>query len=82
MEGVAPSWTSQNDPRDSADVTEAPLLLQPFDVAQELGCSPSRVRDLADDGTLRVAARTKRGGRLFRATDVERLKAARGGGKH
>ncbi len=55
----------------------AEMLLRPGQVAYELKVSTARVHQLADRGTLPVAARTVDGWRLFRATDVARLAAER-----
>ena len=41
------------------------------DVARERGVTPEVVRRHAKAGRLRVAARTARGGRLYRAEDVQ-----------
>ena len=51
-------------------------LLEPSDVARLLGLSTTRVRQLALEGHLPVAVRTRRGLRLFRLLDVERYVAA------
>lgn len=53
------------------------VLLEVSDAGRELAVSPDRVRRLSDSGVLPVAARTPRGGRLFRAADVAALKAMR-----
>ena len=47
-------------------------LLEPSDVARLLGLSTTRVRQLALEGQLPVAVRTRRGLRLFRLLDVKR----------
>jgi len=47
------------------------LLLEPSDVGRILVLSAARVRDLAGEGRLTVAARTPRGLRLFRREDVD-----------
>jgi DNA-binding transcriptional MerR regulator len=52
-------------------------LLEPADAAELLGLSASRVRCMADEGVLRIAALTPRGLRLFLEADVLRLKATR-----
>ena len=52
-------------------------LFEPADVAAALGLSTSRVRCMADEGKLRIAALTPRGLRLFDPADVERLKVER-----
>jgi hypothetical protein len=49
------------------------LLLEPGDAGRVLGLSASRVRALADEGHLPVAAYTKRHLRLFRPEDVPDL---------
>lgn len=54
------------------------LLLEPGDVAELLGVSAQRVRQLADEGKLPPAAVTPRGLRLFDRAAVERLAADRG----
>lgn len=53
------------------------LFLEPTSAGLVLGLSASRIRALADEGELRVAARTTRGLRLFRPEDVAKLKARR-----
>jgi hypothetical protein len=45
--------------------------------ARIINRSNARVHQLADAGVLPVAARTERGGRLFRREDVERYVADR-----
>ncbi len=47
------------------------LFLEPSEVGRILNFSVARVRDLADEGRLIVAARTQRGLRLFRREDIE-----------
>jgi DNA-binding transcriptional MerR regulator len=58
-----------------------PDLIQKFltvgDVAHQLRCSPRRVIQLADLGTLPIAARTDHGWRLFDPADVDRLQRER-----
>jgi DNA-binding transcriptional MerR regulator len=56
---------------------DTPLLLEPIDAGRILGLSPTRVRELADEGSLPVLGRTRRGVRIFRAADVERLRQER-----
>jgi hypothetical protein len=46
-------------------------LLETSDVSHILSLSAIRVRELADEGRFPTAARTPRGGRLFRREDVE-----------
>lgn len=53
------------------------ILLQPTEAGVLLGISWERVRQLADRFELRIAARTRRGGRLFHPADVERLRRKR-----
>jgi excisionase family DNA binding protein len=48
------------------------LFLEPTDAARILHLSTDRVRQLCDEGVLR-AIRTRRGTRLLRREDVERL---------
>ena len=48
-------------------------FLGPAEAARLLGLSGQTVIILADRGVLRIAAKTARGGRLFKANDVERL---------
>jgi excisionase family DNA binding protein len=48
-------------------------FLGPAEAARLLGVSSQTVIILADRGVLRIAAKTARGGRLFKADDVERL---------
>ena len=62
---------------DIADMPTEPLLLEPTDAGHRLGLSASRVRALADEGRLPIAAKTSRGLRLFRPADVERLRKER-----
>jgi DNA-binding transcriptional MerR regulator len=50
------------------------ILLEASDVARRLGRSPACVRLYARSGVLRPVVVTPRGGRLFRARDVERLR--------
>jgi len=54
-------------------------FLTPQDVAVVLACSPSYVRNLADEGRLKVAARTAGANsiRLFLRAEVERFAKAR-----
>jgi DNA-binding transcriptional MerR regulator len=52
-------------------------LLEAADAARALNVVPATVRALARAGSLRIAATTPRGTRLFRARDVERLRRAR-----
>lgn len=52
-------------------------LLTSLDASRELGCSPERVRQLAKDGTLPIANSTTGGIRLFKRSDVDRLKRER-----
>jgi len=52
-------------------------LLTPADAARILRLSPAGVRLAADDGRLRIAARTPIGGRLFDRVEVERFKQER-----
>lgn len=59
------------------DPEDAPVLLEPTAAGRVLDLSPSRVRALADEGKLPVAARTERGLRLFQRRDVERLRDER-----
>jgi hypothetical protein len=67
---------------DIPDVEHETLrLLEPTDAGRVLGVSASRVRALADEGRLKVAAKTERGLRLFTPDDVERLKAEREAGR-
>lgn len=47
--------------------------LTPADAARLLGVTPATVREMERRGTLKAAARTKGGARLFRRADVERL---------
>ncbi len=54
------------------------VLLEPGDAAELLGVSTQRVRQLADEGRLPPVAVTRRGSRLFRREDVDRLVAERG----
>jgi hypothetical protein len=53
--------------------------LSPAQAAQRLGMTPANVRRLADLG--RLDARRTPLGRLVRATDVERLRREREGGR-
>jgi DNA-binding transcriptional MerR regulator len=46
-------------------------LLEPSEVGRMLILSSARVSQLAREGRLTVAARTRRGRRLFRREDVE-----------
>jgi DNA-binding transcriptional MerR regulator len=48
-------------------------FLTPADVARRLGITPAAVRAMERRGTLRAVARTERGARLFKATDVTAL---------
>ncbi len=48
-------------------------LLTPADAARLLGCTPATVRQMENKGTLKAAAKTEGGIRLFRREDVERL---------
>ena len=61
-----------------------PVLLLASDAARLLSVTPATVRLLARRGTLRVAATTESGVRLFRALDVERLaqRRAEKAGRH
>jgi DNA-binding transcriptional MerR regulator len=52
-------------------------LMEPSVVGHVLGLSPSGIRKMADEGRLRLAARTTRGLRLFDPRDVARLKRKR-----
>jgi hypothetical protein len=52
-------------------------LLTPADAGRILGLTPAGVRLAADDGRLRVKARTPDGGRLFERSEVERFKRER-----
>lgn len=52
-------------------------LLGTSDAGRILDLSSAMVRLLADKGTLRVAATTPKGGRLFRREDVEALERDR-----
>ena len=54
-----------------------PEYLTPGDAALELGLSAQGVRVAANDGRLKVAARTKGGTRLFRPAEVYRFKRQR-----
>jgi DNA-binding transcriptional MerR regulator len=60
--------------------------LTPADVGRRLGCTPAAVRAMERRGVLKAAARTERGGRLFREADVAALGRKRGrssaGGRH
>jgi hypothetical protein len=53
---------------------EGEMLLEAADVGAALGLSKSSVRRLAEEGVLAIAHRTKRGGRLFTQTEVDRAK--------
>lgn len=53
------------------------VFLEAADVARQLGLTPQSIRNIARAGTLRVAATTPRGVKLFRPVDVEALKQAR-----
>jgi hypothetical protein len=66
-------------------LNEAEEFLEPSDAGRILDLTSDRIRGLALEGRLRVAARTPRGLRLFRRADVEaylaivqRERAARG----
>lgn len=48
------------------------------EVAAELGCSASRVRQLVSEGKLDAARTKDKGNRIFYLPDVERLKKQRG----
>lgn len=52
-------------------------LLTPADAAKRLGVTPAAVRDMERRGVLEAAAKTERGGRLFRPADIETLRRAR-----
>ena len=47
------------------------------DVAADMRCSPDNVRRLEREGVLPAAVKTRRGIRLFRVSDVEKLKRER-----
>jgi len=53
------------------------VLLESGAVGRVLGVSAERVRQLADSGLLPVSMRTRRGVRLFRRADVERVRRQR-----
>lgn len=53
------------------------ILLRPIDAGRIFGVGPHRIRQLAVDGQLPVAARTPDGGRLFDRDDIERFVEAR-----
>jgi DNA-binding transcriptional MerR regulator len=48
-------------------------FMTPADVARQLSLTPAAVRAMEKRGTLQAAAKTVRGGRLFRAADVTAL---------
>ena len=52
-------------------------FLEPADCARVLGVTPGRVQQMDAQGVLVPAARTVRGGRLYRLEDVEQLAAER-----
>jgi hypothetical protein len=52
------------------DVTMEDRFLEGADVARERGVTPGMVRRDAEMGRLRTAAKTVRGGRLYRIEDV------------
>ena len=64
------------DPASDMD-PDTPMLLETADVAESLDLSVTRVKELADSGALHVVARTKRGNRLFRPSDIERERRQR-----
>jgi hypothetical protein len=53
------------------------MLLEIGDVAKALGVTPARVRDLATEGRLPIAARTPRGTRLFEPAAIEIVRLQR-----
>ena len=53
------------------------VFMEPTDVAREVGSSAATVKMHAAQGDLRVAAMTRRGGRLFLPDDVARYRQAR-----
>lgn len=64
----------------AAPLTHADLdepLLEPADAGRELGVTPKQINRLADRGVLPPVARTVRGTRLFRRSDVERVREER-----
>jgi helix-turn-helix protein len=52
-------------------------FLESADAARITGLTPASINLAANAGRIRVSARTKRGGRLFRREDVERFAAER-----
>lgn len=56
-------------------------LLTPADVARRLGITPAAVRAMERRGTLKVAAKTEGGNRLFRQADVTALARRRAAAK-
>jgi DNA-binding transcriptional MerR regulator len=52
-------------------------LLQPSEAGRRLGITGMRVKQLADEGVLPIAAKTSTGMRLFKAGDVEALRLQR-----
>ena len=52
-------------------------LMSTAEVARAIGLSENGVRDLDARGVLRPAFRTLRGRRLYRPTDVERMRQKR-----
>jgi len=54
-------------------------LLEPGDVARELGLSYGGVRSLILRGKIQPYMKTRRGVNLFRQEDVERLRKSRAG---
>ena len=54
-----------------AEVMDCEELLEPSEVGRMLTLSSARVSQLARQGRLTVAVRTRRGRRLFRRADVE-----------
>ena len=53
------------------------MLLEIGDVAKALGVTPARVRDLANEGRLPIAALTPRGTRLFEPAAIEIVRRQR-----
>ena len=53
------------------------VYMEPTDVAREVGSSAGTVKMHAAQGKLRVAAMTRRGGRLFLPNDVARYRQVR-----
>lgn len=58
-----------------------PIYLEPADAARLIRCSSQNVCRLCDEGRLRVAARTVRGGRLLDLADVQAYATARERGR-